>query len=361
MIRSISYVLKYVNKGSDKLTFVVRSDNATHDEIETYRTARYVGSNEAVWRILSFDIHANSPSVIILTIHLPGQQLIYYDEARPVDLSVAPITKLTKFFDLCSTTASASNLIYTDVPTNYVWDSKLNKWSARKRTAKLGQLGRISIISPRAGELFYLRLLLCYRKCPKSFLDLRTVNSAVYETFKLAANATGLLDNDDYLRKALIEANNRIPQYRMRRLFAVLLYHCEPQDPKQLWEEFKHKMCLDFMNRSHVGPPTATMIEKCLALITHHYRHIGGDLNCFPLETLASDVIENYALSFMTILANQRVDTESPTTIDDLNVEQKEVSGTDRRRKRRRYLFRCSRWNGQNFPIELHSRLRATY
>ena len=361
MIRSISYVLKYVNKGSDKLTFVVRSDNATHDEIETYRTARYVSSNEAVWRILSFDIHANSPSVNILTIHLPGQQLIYYDEARPVDLSVAPITKLTKFFDLCSTTASAPNLIYADVPTNYVWDSKLNKWSARKRTAKLGQLGRISIISPRAGELFYLRLLLCYRKCPKSFLDLRTVNSAVYETFKLAANATGLLDNDDYLRKALIEANNRIPQYRMRRLFAVLLYHCEPQDPKQLWEEFKHKMCLDFMNRSHVGPPTATMIEKCLALITHHYRHIGGDLNCFPLETLASDVIENYALSFMTILANQRVDTESPTTIDDLNVEQKEVSGTDRRRKRRRYLFRCSRWNGQNFPIELHSRLRATY
>ena len=71
--------------------------------------------------------------------------------------------------------------------------------------------------------------------------------------------------------------------------------------------------------------PTATMIEKCLALITHHYRHIGGDLNCFPLETLASDVMENYALSFMTILANQRVDTESPTTIDDLNVGQKEV------------------------------------
>ena len=113
-IRSISYVLKYVNKGSDKLTFVVRSDNATHDEIETYRTARYVSSNEAVWRILSFDIHENSPSVIILTIHLPGQQLIYYDEARPVDLSRAPPTKLTKFFELCTTTASASNLIYAD-------------------------------------------------------------------------------------------------------------------------------------------------------------------------------------------------------------------------------------------------------
>ena len=30
----------------------------------------------------------------------------------------------------------------------------------------------------------------------------------------------------------------------------------------------------------------------------------------------------------MTILANQRVDTESPTTIDDLNVEQKEVFDT---------------------------------
>ena len=173
--------------------------------------------------------------------------------------------------------------------------------------------------------MFYLRLLLCYRKCPTSFLDLNTVRGQVYESFKLAANATGLLDNDDYIRNALIEASNRIPQYRMRKLFAVILYHCEPKHPKELWEEFKHKMGLDCMNRAHVGPKTATMIEKCLALITHHYRHIGGDLHSFPLDVLASYVMENYALSFMTILANQQGDTESTTTIDDLNVEQKEV------------------------------------
>ena len=110
----------------------------------------------------------------------------------------------------------------------------------------------------------------------------------------------------------------------MRRLFAVILYHCEPKDPKELWEEFKHKLCTDLMNRSHDGPPTATMIEKCLALITHHYRHIGGDLNAFHLEVLSTDIIESYASSFMNIQANQQIDTE-PTTIDDLNVEQKEV------------------------------------
>ena len=69
MVRSIRYVLKYVNKGSDKSTFVIRNPGDNLDEIREYRNARYVGSNEATWRILEFPIHENFPSVLVLCLY----------------------------------------------------------------------------------------------------------------------------------------------------------------------------------------------------------------------------------------------------------------------------------------------------
>ena len=40
------------------------------DEIVQYQAGRYISSNEAVWRILSFPIHERSPAVVHLAVHL---------------------------------------------------------------------------------------------------------------------------------------------------------------------------------------------------------------------------------------------------------------------------------------------------
>lgn len=50
-------------------------------------------------------------------------------------------------------------------------------------------------MSPRTGELFYLRALLLHRPA-YSFADIRTINNVLYPTFQEAASALGLFKDD---------------------------------------------------------------------------------------------------------------------------------------------------------------------
>ena len=58
-IKSIKYVCKYINNGSDMATCTI--DGNTHIDA-------------AIWRNLSFEIHSSHPSVISLAIHLENGQ-----------------------------------------------------------------------------------------------------------------------------------------------------------------------------------------------------------------------------------------------------------------------------------------------
>ncbi|GFY32140.1 helitron_like_N domain-containing protein [Trichonephila clavipes] len=76
-VKSIKYICKYENKGSDMAVFGVGNTAAPLDEINQYQLGRYISSNEAVWRILSFPIHERHPTVIHLAVHLENGQRVY--------------------------------------------------------------------------------------------------------------------------------------------------------------------------------------------------------------------------------------------------------------------------------------------
>ncbi|GBM10860.1 hypothetical protein AVEN_42119-1 [Araneus ventricosus] len=75
--KSIKYICKYIHKGRDMAVFGLKKANE-HDEVSNYQLGRYISSNEAVWRVLSFPIHERYPTVVHLTVHLEKRQRVYF-------------------------------------------------------------------------------------------------------------------------------------------------------------------------------------------------------------------------------------------------------------------------------------------
>uniref|UniRef100_A0A182PWS4 ATP-dependent DNA helicase n=1 Tax=Anopheles epiroticus TaxID=199890 RepID=A0A182PWS4_9DIPT len=95
-------------------------------------------------------------------------------------------------------------------------------------------------------ERYCLRLLLCYRKGPTSYEDLRTVNGTVYETFQQAAIKEGLLQDDSEWDRALEEAATYRMPAQLRHFFALILSSGMPQNPRSLWDRYAREMSEDF-------------------------------------------------------------------------------------------------------------------
>ena len=73
----IAYIYKYCYKGSDLAKARILYGG---DEIEAYKSIRYISSSEATWRIFGFDMQKRSPNAILLHVHLEGEQTVVHDE-----------------------------------------------------------------------------------------------------------------------------------------------------------------------------------------------------------------------------------------------------------------------------------------
>ena len=90
--------------------FGLQSKISDIDEIVQYQAGRYISSNEAVCRFLSFPIHERSPAVVHLVVHLQNGQLVYFLESNMQQRALnPPDTALTAFFLLCKNDSFAKN------------------------------------------------------------------------------------------------------------------------------------------------------------------------------------------------------------------------------------------------------------
>ncbi|GFQ82483.1 helitron_like_N domain-containing protein [Trichonephila clavata] len=95
-VKSIKYICKYVNKGSNMAVFGVQPENSDRnavqviDEIAQYQAGRYISSNEAAWRIFSFPMHERNPAVIHLSIHLENGQRVYFNDENVLQRALNP-------------------------------------------------------------------------------------------------------------------------------------------------------------------------------------------------------------------------------------------------------------------------------
>ncbi|XP_060864363.1 uncharacterized protein LOC132940672 [Metopolophium dirhodum] len=168
-IKSIKYVCKYVNKGSDMAVFGIADPNA-NDEVMKFQLGRYVSCNEAIWRLFSFTIHERQPTVVHLAVHLENGQRVYFTEANAAQRSgPPPATTLTNFFSTCESDPFARTLLYSEMPRYCTWNAASKKLQRRKKGDAVAgfadvystdSLGRIYTVHPRQDECFHLRLLL---------------------------------------------------------------------------------------------------------------------------------------------------------------------------------------------------------
>ncbi|XP_068992255.1 uncharacterized protein [Neodiprion pinetum] len=267
-VKSIKYICKYVNKGSDMAVFRVDNINAnappvnTNDEITLYQIGRYVSSNEAGWRIFGFPIHERDPAVIHLAVHLENGQRVYFTTETAIDRAInPPKTTLTEFFELCNRAdvfgAFARTLLYSEIPRYFTW-APTKKWMPRKQGTpidgypglfKSNTLGQVFTVNPRQTECFYLRLLLVNVIGPLSFQDIRKVDGQQYPTYKDACHALGLLEDDNQWECMLAEAGLNCAAKQIRLLFAIVLTTCFPTRAETLWDNHKDLMTDDILHQ----------------------------------------------------------------------------------------------------------------
>ncbi len=141
-------------------------------------------------------------------------------------------------------------------------------------------------VTPTAGECFYLWLLLTTVKGPMFWQDLRTFNGVEHLLFHAACLARGLLQNDDEWHQCLTEAAAMCTGDTFRHLFTVILRHCEPSQPRSLWDEFKDNLCDDLYRHLRqvdiTDPSDDDIYDYGLFLLNKHLSNLGSSLSNFP-------------------------------------------------------------------------------
>ncbi|PWZ27919.1 Cleavage stimulating factor 64 [Zea mays] len=180
-IKAVKYLFKYIYKGHDRASVVMRDASKADDdvdEIKQYRDARWVTPLEALWRIYGFELSQISPPVMQLQLHLPNMHMVAFHERQMVERVVnrpgVDRSMLTAYFEANSLHKEARGILYHDFPEWYTWKSGKGKiWQKRKRDMG-GQVGRIVSAHPAEGERYYLRVLLNHVTGATSYVDLRT-------------------------------------------------------------------------------------------------------------------------------------------------------------------------------------------
>uniref|UniRef100_A0A1I8G2V9 ATP-dependent DNA helicase n=1 Tax=Macrostomum lignano TaxID=282301 RepID=A0A1I8G2V9_9PLAT len=144
---------------------------------------------------------------------------------------------LTAFFKLCRTDEFARGLVYTEVPSYFVWHHSEREW----RRAKKG-----SRVEGHPGVVHNTNIARMYTvRGPTSFEALHTVDGVLCPSAKAACTALGLLQRDDHWRRCLAEAvQSRMPR-ALRHLLAVILIWGNPEDGSDLWCTFAEDLCED--------------------------------------------------------------------------------------------------------------------
>ena len=120
-------------------------------------------------------------------------------------------------------------------------------WSLRKNQSpeiRQQAIGRLTMLTPANGEVFYLGVLLYHSHCKgkKSFIDFRKVAGCVYPLYLLACNALGILYNDEEWDSCLEEDKLECGPVRFRIIFATIICFNYPSTVPELLMKYADRL-----------------------------------------------------------------------------------------------------------------------
>lgn len=271
------------------------------NEIENYLNTRYVSTSEAVNRILGFKMHDEKPDVYRLDLHLPDQHFCVFPESTPLEAvrqkAAQKKTSLLAFFDANNNELSAEDrekhgATYADYPLTHTFRNGV--WTKRKKGRAVG---RMFFSTPGAGEIYYLQWLLHIVKSPPSYEYLRTFRGTIYDTFREACMARGLLQDDGEYGFCLEQAGSIMPGRQIRELFASTLAFGPPLSPADLWKAHLTVLCDDLQHDDNPENAALLHLETILGSLGKRLADYPGMPT--PVPTHPSRV--RYIIVYMTV------------------------------------------------------------
>jgi len=159
--RVLKYLCKYVNKGPDRAQVIfekikkeqeppLNKETDTIDEIQEYLDCRYICEQDALWRLLGYEIHYHWPPVERLPVHLPLMNIVKMkSDEKLAQIAKDPNyakTMLTEWFTANKEHKDARELTYYEFPRKWRWDGAQKQWKKRQHGFKIGRLYYVNIL-----------------------------------------------------------------------------------------------------------------------------------------------------------------------------------------------------------------------
>ena len=296
-LSTVRYQFKYQHKGNDLTTveLLAKEDGKPKNEISLYVNSRFIDPHLAVWRIFEYKVQERFPAVMRLDIHEEGKQFICFKKGQEAEKVANPkVTKLTAWFKYNRTQMDKKlnrepydenfeKYTYMQFPEHYTYNETKKEWKPRVQHSNFpSQIGRIHAVPRSSDDKYYLRMLLHHVKGATSHYDLRTIEDVVYDTYKAAACALGLLTDDKEIEYALKETWDFGNSQKLRSLFTILLNYGEISKPKEIFEKYIDDMMADIEYQNPQIVNKTDLINKCLIELDDLLQDMGSSMAEFP-------------------------------------------------------------------------------
>ena len=234
-------------------------------------------------------LHQEWPSVERLDLHLPAHNIVVF---HPMDDAIEHLlpsstSKLLQWFVLNQRDESARLWRYIDIPEHFTWNVADRIW--QRRVTNCMKVARLPSVSAYNAELQALRMILHVARGAQSFIDLLTFNGHTHSTFRDAARAAGLLEDDGEAMSMFYEMTRvGVSVSTLREQFCLILMHCAPTNAVELFNMFSQDLMYEDVNEQS---SRETLLDLDRIMRTSYGKSLRDDQFGFVLESTADSDI----------------------------------------------------------------------